>query len=246
MTHLEDDDLVLHYYGEGEGPCVLHLEACAECRARLESLQDELGRVPDEAPEPAADYEARLWEAIRPRLGAIRPRLGLIRPRLAVVSPVNAPWGPGRSWRRIAIAASFAASLVLAFLLGRQARPPAEDVRERILLVAVGDHLERSEVLLLDLLNADDPEAPAEAEELLAENRLYRQAALRAGDGGVASLLDELERVLVEAAAAPDGGNGLEELRRRIESRGLVLKIRRVGSRLRDEGRARPGQGEES
>jgi hypothetical protein len=59
-------------------------------------------------------------------------------------------------------------------------------------------------------------------------------------------VLDELERVLVEAAAAPEAGKGLEELRSRIESRGLVLKIGRVGSRLRDEGRARPGQGEES
>jgi hypothetical protein len=137
----------------------------------------------------------------------------------------------------------------MAFLLGRQSRPPAAEevqVRERILLVAVSDHLERSEVLLVELLSADDAEVPAEAEELLAVNRLYRQAALRAGDGGVASLLDELERVLVEAAAAPAPGQGLEELRSRIESHGLVLKIRRAGSRLRDEGRARPGQGEES
>jgi hypothetical protein len=231
VSHLEDDDLVLHYYGEGDRACAPHLEACPECRARLESLRAELGRVPDEVPEPGTDYEARLWESIRSRLGA------------------SASVGRPRSWRRVAIPVALAASLAIAFFLGRHTRPRAGEevpVRERILLVAVGDHLERSEVLLLDLLNADDPQAPAEAEELLAENRLYRQAAVRAGDGGVVSLLDELERVLVEAAAAPEGGNELEELRRRIESRGLVLKIRRVGSRLRDEGRARPATGEES
>jgi hypothetical protein len=233
MSHIEDDDLALRYYGEGETPAADHLDTCAECRARLESLRAVLGRVPDDVPEPGTDYETRLWEAIRPRL-----RVSASPPRV-----------PRPTWRRIVTPAGLAAVLAMAFLLGRHTRPPAAEevrVRERILLVAVGDHLERSEVLLLDLLSTDDPEAPAEAEELLAENRLYRQAALRAGDGGVASLLDELERVLVEAAAAPDGGNGLEELRRRIESRGLVLKIRRVGSRLRDEGRARPGQGEES
>jgi hypothetical protein len=230
VIHLEDDDLVLHYYGEGDGAAARHLEACAECRARIESLRATLGRVPDEVPEPAADYETKLWERIQPRLGIARRG--------------SSPRPP---WRRMVIPAGLAASLGIAFLLGRHSRPPAaEDVRQRILLVAVGDHLERSEVLLLELLNADDPEAPAEAEELLAENRLFRQAALRAGDGGVASVLDELERVLVEAAAAPEGGTDLEELRRRIESRGLVLKVRRVGSRLRDEGRARPAEGEES
>jgi hypothetical protein len=232
VKHLGEDDLVLHYYGEGDASP--HLEACAECRARLETLRAALGRVPDEVPEPAPEYETRLWEAIRP---------GLVS---SAVSPLRAP---RISWRRIVIPVSLAATLVIAFLLGRHTRPPAAEevpVRERILLVAVGDHLERSEVLLLELLNADDPEALAEAEELLVENRLYRQAALRAGDGGVASVLDELERVLVEAAAAPEAGTGLEELRSRIESRGLVLRIRRVGSRLRDEGRARPGQGEES
>jgi hypothetical protein len=230
VIHLEEDDLVLHYYGEGDGAAARHLEACAECRARIESLRAMLGRVPNEVPEPEADYETRLW--------------GRIRPGLALATSVSAR---RTRWRTIVGPAALAASLAIAFLLGRHTRQPAaEEVRQRILLVAVGDHLERSEVLLLELLNADGPEAPAEAEQLLAENRLFRQAALRAGDGGVASVLDELERVLVEAAAAPEGGADLEELRRRIESRGLVLKVRRVGSRLRDEGRARPAEGEQS
>jgi hypothetical protein len=229
VKHLEEDDLVLHYYGEGDGT---HLEACSECRARLEALRAALGQVPDEVPEPGADFEARLWGRVQAGLG---------------MAPPSARRATGLAWRRVWIPATLAASLAMAFLLGRQTRTPAaEGVRERILLVAVSDHLERSEVLLVELLNAGDAEAPAGADELLAENRLYRQAALRAGDAGVASLLDELERVLVEAATAPAPGQGLEELRSRIESHGLVLKIRRAGSRLRDEGRARPGEGEES
>lgn len=224
MSHVEDDDLVLHYYAEADARTAAHLEACPDCRARFETLGATLRRVPDDVPEPAPDYEARLWERLRPSL------------------PV--PSSPKRrAWRLLVLPAALAASLLAAFLVGRHTRPAAESmpVRERILLVAVGDHLERSEVLLLELLNAEDAGDAGAAEELLAENRLYRQAALRSGDAGVAGVLDELERVLVEAAAAPEPGGGLEELRRRIESRGLVLRIRRVGSRLRDEGRARPG-----
>jgi hypothetical protein len=229
VKHLEEDDLVLHYYREGEASAASHLEECAGCRGRFEALSTELGRIADDVAEPDAGYEARLWGRIGPALNVGQRRSSR----------------PG--WRRVALPASFAAAIAMAFLLGRQTRAPApEDVRDRILLVAVGDHLERSEVLLLEILNADGPEAPADAEELLAENRLYRQAALRAGGDGVASVLDELERVLVEAAAAPEPGTGLEELRSRIESRGLVLRVRRVGQHLRDEGRARPGQGEES
>jgi hypothetical protein len=225
VSHLGDDDLVLHYYGEADAATAAHLEACPDCGERFERIRATLGRIADEVPEPGPDYESRLWERLRPSLP---------------LSPPSRRW-PGRS---LVLPTALAASLLGAFLLGRQTRPPDETppVRERILLVAVGDHLERSEVLLLELLNAEGQADTGEAaEDLLAENRLYRQAALRAGDTGVASVLDELERVLVEAASAPEPGNGLDDLRRLIESRGLVLKVHRVGSRLRDEGRTRPG-----
>ncbi len=224
MSHVEDDDLVLHYYGEADATTAAHVDACPDCRTRFDGLRRTLGGIAYDVPEPGPDYEARLWARLRPILPhSSRP--------------------PRSAWRLVVLPSALAASLVAAFLLGRQTRPPAENpgVRERILIVAVGDHLERSEVLLLELLNAEDHAFAGEAEELLAENRLYRQAALRAGDTGVATVLDELERVLVEAAAAPEPGNGLDDLRRTIESRGLVLKVHRVGSRLRDEGRTRPG-----
>ena len=41
------------------------------------------------------------------------------------------------------------------------------------------------------------------AEELVGENRLYRQTVVRSGEPGLASLLDELERLLVEVAHRP-------------------------------------------
>ena len=44
----------------------------------------------------------------------------------------------------------------------------------------------------------------ARAEQLVAANRLYRQTAVSTGDTGIADLLDELERLLVDLAASPE------------------------------------------
>jgi hypothetical protein len=58
------------------------------------------------------------------------------------------------------------------------------------------------------------------ASDLVSENRLYRQTALNAGEAGVASVLDELERVLVEVANSPAevSSKQLASLQKRIES----------------------------
>jgi len=150
-------------------------------------------------------------------------------------------------------ASMLAASLVLAFLLGRhwpQAVPPpavSAAARERILLVAVGDHLERSEMLLLELVNAGADGKPVDisteqqwAEELVGANRLYRQTVARSGDQGVASVLDELERLLVEIAHRPSSLKPaeLDEFRQRIESRGLLFRVRVIETQVRDKEKA--------
>ena len=65
-------------------------------------------------------------------------------------------------------------------------------------------------MVLVELVSAGD-ENPvdisgerARAEQLVAANRLYRQTAVATGDAGIADLLDELERVLVDLAASPE------------------------------------------
>jgi hypothetical protein len=157
-----------------------------------------------------------------------------------------------RGWAPLAGFAALAAALVFAFWLGRQfpEHDPAlsADVRERILLVAVGDHLDRSQMVLLELANApaDQPfDARAQqvsAGDLVSANRLYRQTAERAGDTALEAVLEELERVLVEVAAGPDtlGQDDLAELQRRIEARGLLFKVRVVGSQVRARQQASP------
>jgi hypothetical protein len=155
-------------------------------------------------------------------------------------------WGP--AW-----ALATAALVILGFLTGRFVEhrvAPAqiastdsvdrvdatasENVRERILLIAVGDHLERSQMVLVELANAHTRDAldiSAErqsADELLASNRLYRQTAAQMGQTNVADLLDDLERVLVEVARGPSqvSMRQLAEIQQRIESQGILFKVK--------------------
>ena len=113
-------------------------------------------------------------------------------------------------------------------------------VRERVLLIAVGDHLERSQMVLVELAHADtqgELDISAErqlADDLVASNRLYRQTARQMGHANVAGLLDELERVLVEVARGPStmSMEQLADIQQRIESQGILFKVKVIRSEL--------------
>lgn len=228
-THLNEEDLILHHYGEesGRAEAEAHLARCPACAAAFLELRRVLALVPaDTAPDKDAHYGERVFEQLRGRLGA--PRL---------------PWRQRFVPQHLAAYGALAASLVLAFWLGRQfpADAPAPLVRERVLLVAVGQHLERSRMVLVELTNAHG-EGPAHikgeqqwAESLMAESRLYRQAAVRSGDTAVVGVLEELERVFAEVANGPDvlSARELSDLRARIESRGLLFKVKVVEGQVR-------------
>jgi hypothetical protein len=82
-----------------------------------------------------------------------------------------------------------------------------------------------------------EPSSGAESEReiaaaLLSSNRLYRQAAERAGQRRIVVLLDQLEPVLLELANAPAGGTGDGDVRHLVESEDLLFKVRIVGGRL--------------
>jgi hypothetical protein len=80
------------------------------------------------------------------------------------------------------------------------------------------------------------------AEEMLVSNRLYRQTAAHSGDDAVASVLDELEPVLLEIAHSPSRVSAaqLDELQRSIAARGLLLKVRVLDSTVRSTEKAAP------
>jgi anti-sigma factor RsiW len=239
MKHVTEEELIAYREGIAGQRAVIseHLAACEECRGELERIEAVLAALDTlPVPEPGADYGRQVWREIAPRLAE----------------------KPGRWWqvwlepRRLAAAGAVVALIVAAFIAGRFTKglnPPdnianQEQVRERILVVAVGEHLGHSERMLVELSNAA-PDSPAQkevnisaeqrrAEDLLQENRLYRQTALQEGDAGLASVLDELERVLLDVAHSPDEVTPaqLEAIQKKIEARGILFKVRVVNKEL--------------
>jgi hypothetical protein len=240
MKHASEKQLVLLHYGDAADTGVdRHVAGCPECGARLESLGRLLRSVELPVPEKDAGYGADVWRRLAPRLEQPRPAPLVRGAFFASRSP------------RLAIVALAATVLVAAFLAGRfwqQAEQAADPIsggaRERVLQLAVGDHLERSQTMLLELVNSSPEELGAmpdlsRAEELITTNRLYRQTASRSGDAGVADVLEQLERVLLEIARspAPLSAEEQESLRKRIEGQGLLFKVRVLSSRLREQER---------
>ena len=235
MNHLSEEQLVLFYYGESAdaGGVEGHLSGCEACRSELRALQVVLNTVDGaQIPERPADYGSAVWERIESRLPA--------------------RWGPAM-WRWWIWAPAMGALLAAAFLAGslwqRHSAPVAarnqnaNQIRERILLVTVGDHLERSQMVLAEIENAPDAKGKLNisgerrmAEDLLDDNRLYRLTARTTGDKSMASVLDDLERVLLEIAHSPTevSSEQLKQLQTQIESRGLLFKVRVLGSKARD------------
>jgi hypothetical protein len=238
MNHLDQEQLILFYYGESEeaGSAQQHLAECAICRTEYQNLQLVLNTV-DSAPAPdrPADYGTHVWQQLAPRIGHGHSWA-------AGLSKLFQP----RWWVLVPTAAML---LVAAFVAGRLSHPAnklsvasAGQVRERVLLVAVGDHLDRSQMVLAELSNAPDgkgkidiSEERQQAEELLEDNRLYRQTARTTGDNAVATVLDDLERVLLEIAHSPStvSSEQLEQLQQEIGDRGLLFKVRVMGSQAR-------------
>jgi hypothetical protein len=243
MNHLSEEQLILFYYGESDDDSPndtldseRHLEECGECRAHYASLQRVLNVVDGlPVPERSAEYGAQVWQRIEHRLGARRRSL----------------WMLPSAWRWAAASMAFAGLMVAAFVAGRlyprhtPAQMAAADTQtgERVLLVAVGDYLERSQMVLIELTNAnpkgsmDISNEQARAGDLVTETRLYRQTAERTGDTSITGVLDELERVLVDITHAPSkiSPDQLDELRQRLEAEGILFKIRVLGSNVRNQ-----------
>jgi hypothetical protein len=246
--HPSEDDLVLYHYRESgrAGEIGAHLGTCESCRSSYRALTGVLAAVESApVPEPDEAFEERVWRRLEPRLA------GTARPRWTTIFQ---PW-------RLALAGAVATLVVAAFLAGRHfpsspaspasPAPPVteaashEPARDRILLIAVGDHLERSQMALVELVNAqaqDEMDISGEqrrARDLVSANRLYRQTAAREGEIAVASVLDDLERVLLEVAHSPSrlSSSEFDEMRQRIESQGIIFKVRVVESNVRERQR---------
>jgi len=244
MEHPKEEELIaFHDSRERQSPdwrrVSEHLRDCAECRAALEKIEAVFAAMDAmPVPDPGENYGQRVWAAISSRLPERRPRW----------------WEGFLAPRRLVAVGAFAAIVAAAYIAGRwsiKPQPPTEvvdtaKVRERILVVAVGDHLSKSEMFLIELSNAQ-PNSTAgklvnisaqqhRAEDLLEENRLYRQTALQEGDQMMASTLDELERVLLDVANSPDEVTParFDAMQKKLESRGILFKVRVIQQGLRE------------
>lgn len=244
-AHVTEEELILLYYSEAADVPVIerHLASCPACRAEFEQLKRVLALVDAEgfavAEPPRAGFERDIWARLEPQLARRRSWFARLFP----------------SSSRLAFAGAAVAVVIVAFLAGRFSKEApgagpapggattaaaAADVSERVLVVAVVDHLDRSQMVLLEVMNGEPGDHAAFGEEqslareLVSSSRLYRQTAVRTGDDRTGDVLDELERALVEIANTPQDATSdeLEALRARIASRGLLFKVRVVQSEM--------------
>jgi hypothetical protein len=158
-------------------------------------------------------------------------------PRLALAAAcllgMAAAFGGGALWQRWRMHGLEAGGTGLA---GSQAGPRA---KERVVLLILDDHLDRSERLLVELSHAAgetggaDELLQTEARQLLPDNRLYRQALPGGSDPMMTAALEHLERVLEEVANSPDKlkGADVERIEREMNTDGLLFQIRVLRTR---------------
>ena len=261
MKHPKEEELIAYHDGEPATRQAIgtHVADCPECRAelnRIDVLLAALNTLP--APDPGEDYPARVWQQISPRLPQKRRWW-----KFFSVGAAGSPWFTPQRWAAVG---GVTVLVLAAFVIGRVSKSPvapapaadATNIRERVLIMAVGEHLGRSEMVLVELANAEPQSTKQKrvnisgeqrrAEDLLQENRLYRRTALEQGDTALASVLDELERVLLDVAHSPEQMTTvqLDSMRQRIEARGILFKVRVVGRELQQRQKSRGSSAQDS
>ncbi|HSP13905.1 MAG TPA: hypothetical protein VLV78_04045 [Thermoanaerobaculia bacterium] len=236
MQHLTEEQLVAHYYRDDDAETAgEHLGACPTCGAEYESIRGVLLLVTDApVPERGDAYGDQVWTRVRWKLGSQRRRAGWITGLAAAAALAFAFfagqwWSVGRPRATAPIATATAAAA--------DGRPSTEQ-GEKVLLLVVGDHLDSTERILLELANADPQKTldfgqeSRRAGELVSANRIYRQTAAQDGNQRIASILADIEPVLIEIshAGAKLSAEDVAELQRRIEAKGLLFKVRVISA----------------
>ena len=246
----------LYFYGEldaVEGARVAdHVRSCVQCAeilGELKMIRVALAARPDISAPASGE-----WSSFMTRLDdAIRADAG--RGQVTAFAP-GVEAGFSRPDRRFAGLLTMAALLALVALsvfvasrAGRSLIAPAgsgTDVRRssasaenevpvRTGLATVGmRHLERSKLVVLGLATKDvEGSSPADweyerelATGLLNDTRLYRLAAEQRGLNSLASVMKDLELVLLQASMATGSDErALPQIQRLIQKRGLVQKM---------------------
>jgi hypothetical protein len=242
MNHLSEEQLIEHYYGESPQPARInhHLHDCSRCAETYAALRSDLAAIePITPPTRDAQYGEHVWQSIRNFVPVYESK------------PKQTLWSRLGNLKVLTSATACAVLIAVAFFAGRQWEnhqhsPQIQSAannqpRQPIVLVVLGDHLDRSERLLVELKHANSAEAAApvkaEAQDLLSANRLYRESAAKSGDPALAAALDRLERVLVEIANEPDNASParLAELQKELNTDGILFEVRVLRSRVQGD-----------
>jgi hypothetical protein len=235
MSH----DVELYFYGElapaDRAVFEAHLPSCGACRAALAELEEiRSALAPVRVDGERSEFE---WRAFMRRLDA----------------RLDAEPAPGRRVHTgVLVAAGIAATLAIGVVTGvlwqrEQVRnqigqPPdvieandrddSNESRQRSREAAI-EHLDRAKIVLLGLANKDAGALSVDdwsyerslAASLLPDTRLLRLTALEEGDGEMASLLNDLEVLLLQTSfsAEPDRAT-LSRLQRYINRRDLLVR----------------------
>jgi hypothetical protein len=252
MQHLNEEQLVSHYYHDDESPAAAesHLASCAECRAQLETIRRVLTLVGESpVPERGDEYAEQVWTSLRWKLGSHRRRARwtslVAAAAVLAVAFFLGIWWRGRGGQAPSPIPQMAKS-------GQAASPVVQTQKQqqdRVLLVVVSDHLESSERMLAELANANPKRdfdlSGDRTAELVSSNRIYRRSAEHNGDQRIATLLSDLEPILVELSHAGKtlSPGELESIQKRIESKGLLFKVRVMSAQTGSGGdQPAPGQ----
>lgn len=236
--HLGDDQIIALLHGATTEQEASHLQNCSKCRSEFEAYEATLQCLNQwSAPERDAAYGGRVWRQIADRI-----------PRRRGLRWISVPVA---AWAAVAVCG---AVLLVGSLLRQKPREsaPAPGVEAQapahshgLLNAALEDHLERASILLTSVLNergtyAKVSDEDEQLDDLIAENRLYRQTAEQQNDLETAALLSDVETVLLDlqhsSTAAPV--SELRYVQQRISDSSLRFRLGIV----RSSGGPQPGR----
>jgi hypothetical protein len=227
MNHLDRDERVAHFYREAGAEAAKHLAGCAQCAEAFAALRGDLEEIESiEPPARDAAYGERLWKVIAPALPVYEPQRR---------SWLNMTLRKGLSYATVCAvlaAGAFFAGRIFEQMQSHPAvavKPAPQTAKPLVVVVLLGDHLDQSERLLVELKHADvDTSAPLrdEARSLLAANRICRKNA--SNDPALNATLDHLEHLLDELAEQPENVSSatLTRLQSEMEADGLLFEVR--------------------
>jgi len=243
MNHLSKEELVEQYYSKGTGSARQHLETCALCAETYAELRSDLDEMKfNEPPARDAAYGDLVWQSISDSLPAYERQ--------------KRNWLGIGMMRGLSYAAACGLLVAGAFYAGRiwevkhpqptarvnpqQAQQPAAHPQERVVVVVLSDHLDRSERLLVQLKHADASSQEMlsplrdEARSLLAANRICQQNMNQEDDPTLATALDRLDHLLAQLANRQGGldAAALSQLQNEMKSDSLLFEVRVLRSRI--------------